>query len=75
MSFQDETIWAGRLATLSASVSCDETFHIGACVVNGRTGLIEAPGGTARLRPHGTCLADLSLPAWCRSGEPRAIAA
>jgi two-component system, OmpR family, response regulator RegX3 len=50
MNLLDESIWAGRLATLSASAPSEETFRIGACVVNGQTGRIEAPGRTARLR-------------------------
>ena len=50
MNFLDETIWAERLATLSETRSSDVTFRIGVCVVNGRTGLLEAPGRTTRLR-------------------------
>lgn len=50
MNFYDETHWAGRLAELKATRPSDETFRIGACVVNGRTGLLHAPGRTARLR-------------------------
>ncbi len=50
MNFLDETMWSGRLAKPPEAESADETFCIGACVVNGRTGLLEAPGRTTRLR-------------------------
>lgn len=50
MNFLDETMWSGRLAKPPEAESADETFRIGACVVNGRTGLLEAPGRTTRLR-------------------------
>ena len=50
MNLYDETHWAGRLAELKTTRPSDETFRIGACVVNGRTGLLHAPGRTARLR-------------------------
>lgn len=50
MNLLDETIWAGRLAELSEAGFSDETFCIGTCVVDGRTGLIEAHGKTTRLR-------------------------
>lgn len=50
MNLLDETIGVRRLATQAVDTSSDETFRIGDCVVNGRTGLIEARGKTTRLR-------------------------
>src|SRR5882672_12677879 len=50
MNLLDETIWAGRLARLTETRPAEETFRIGACVVNARTGLIKASGQTTRLR-------------------------
>lgn len=53
LNFLDETNWTGRRTELSEIGPTDETFRIGTCVVNGRTGLIEAPGNTTRLRRKG----------------------
>lgn len=51
MNFLDEHTWAGRLAELTKPESfAQHTFQLGDCVVDFRTGLVQSPGQTQRLR-------------------------
>jgi DNA-binding response OmpR family regulator len=51
MNLFEEQIWTGRLAELPKPESSSEkTFRVGDCVVDCRTGLVQTPGDTRRLR-------------------------
>jgi len=50
MNFFDEQTWMERLDDLSRRETREETFRVGASVVDCRTGVVQAPGQTQRLR-------------------------
>ena len=50
MNFFDEQTWMERLDDLSSTGTGERTFRVGANVVDCRTGVVQAPGQTQRLR-------------------------
>ena len=51
MNLLDEHNWSGRLSELTEpEASSEKTFRVGDCVVDCRTGVVQTPGRTQRLR-------------------------
>ncbi len=51
MNVFDEQTWTGRLAELmKRKASSQDTFRVGECVVDSRTGVVQSLGRTQRLR-------------------------